>query len=241
MRVSDKLALVDQIGRELQRRFGYVEIDAFLAEYAIEAPKDVSTNSKWVYSKAALKGVATETILQIAQELGIEIHGGLVSASIPPKNWKDTGLFRLFISHISKDKNKATRLKECLELYAIDGFVAHEDIHPTLEWQNEIERALYTMDAFLSVHTEGFSQSIWTQQEVGFAFGRGVKIISLRMGEDPKGFISKTQALSRRDRKAEEIAKEINSILLEDERTSAKLKAAKAANRLLINGDEVPF
>jgi hypothetical protein len=33
MRVSDKLALIDKVGRALQAKFGYAEIDAFLAEY----------------------------------------------------------------------------------------------------------------------------------------------------------------------------------------------------------------
>ena len=86
------------------------------------------------------------------------------------------------------------------------------------------------MDAFIAVHTKGFSGSFWTQQEVGFAVGRGVKIISLRMGEDPTGFISKRQALSRRSRPAEEIAKEIDHLLSNDELTSTKLQAAKQAN-----------
>jgi hypothetical protein len=47
------------------------------------------------------------------------------------------------------------------------------------------------MDAFLAIHTPGFKDSFWTQQEIGFAVGRGVKIISFKMGEDPTGFISK--------------------------------------------------
>jgi hypothetical protein len=55
----------------------------------------------------------------------------------------------------------------------------------------------------------GFSNSYWTQQETGFAVGRGVKIILFKMGEDPTGFISK-QALARRQHKAEEIAAEVD-------------------------------
>ena len=149
---------------------------------------------------------------------------------MPPRNWEDTTKLRCFISHLSQDRHKATRLKECLDIYGISGFVAHEDINPTLEWQIEIEHALYAMDAFIAVHTKGFSGSFWTQQEVGFAVGRGVKIISLRMGEDPTGFISKRQALSRRSRPAEEIAKEIDHLLSNDELTSTKLQAAKQAN-----------
>jgi hypothetical protein len=93
------------------------------------------------------------------------------------------------------------------------------------------------MDAFVAIHTRGFSRSVWTQQEIGFACARGVKIISLKILEDPTGFISKQQALARRDRSAEQIAAEIDSILAGDERTSAKLQAAKARNIL----SEIPF
>ncbi|WP_189488449.1 toll/interleukin-1 receptor domain-containing protein, partial [Asticcacaulis endophyticus] len=123
--------------------------------------------------------------------------------------------------------------------FGIDGFVAHEDIHPTLEWQAEIERALHTMDAFVAMHTPGFSQSIWTQQEIGFAVGKGVKIISLRMGEDPTGFISKHQALPRGKKTADEIATEINQLLGEDRRTNERLSRAQAELRLL--EEEIPF
>jgi hypothetical protein len=157
-------------------------------------------------------------------------HGATASPP-PPANWLNPQRFRLFISHIAIHKDKATRLKSCLVRYGIDGFVAHEDIEPTLEWQSEIEKALRTMDAFLAIHTVGFAKSIWTQQEVGYAVGRGVKIISLQMGEDPTGFISKHQALRRGDRKAEEVAAEIDGILAKEPRTREKLRAAKELHR----------
>ena len=234
MRVSDRLALIDKIGRALQGKFSYGDIDAFLSEYKISPPPgNVGSNSKWVYSKVALQGIDTGTLLKIAEELEIEVPHSHHMAASSPKNWKGTTDFRLFISHISKDKDKATRLKECLAPYAICGFVAHEDILPTLEWQTEIERALYSMDAFIAIHTEGFSASYWTQQEVGFAVGRSMKIISFKMGEDPTGFISKHQALARRRRTAEQIAREIDGILSADDRTAARLIEAKKAKGLL--------
>ena len=227
MRISDKLDLIDKIGRELQSRFTTSEIDLFLAEFGVSPPQNVTVNSKWVYSKAALSGVAENTILRIASELDMPVSPTKGEITAPPRNWAGTRLFRLFISHISKDRLKATRLKECLAPLAISGFVAHEDIHPTLEWQSEIERALHTMDGFIAVHTPGFSGSYWTQQEVGFALGRGTKVISFKMGEDPTGFISKQQALARRDRTAEAIAKEIDELLGQDRRTSDRLAEAK--------------
>ena len=185
MRVTEKLELISRIGRELQARFTYNDIFDFLKEFGTNPPDpgSVGANSKWVYSKIALNGVPTDKIIKIAQELDIDLLAVPLARLTPPRNWQGGTQFRLFISHISKDKDKAMRLKACLSDYAISGFVAHEDIHPTLEWQDEIERALQAMDAFVAMHTRGFSASFWTQQEIGFAVGRGVKIISLKMGE----------------------------------------------------------
>jgi hypothetical protein len=241
MRPTQRMDLLDQIGRELQRRYTFSEIEEFLSACGIKPPTDYSgMNSKWVYSKTALKDAADSTLLEIAGELELKplVAGGILA--VPPRNWQKASEFRLFISHISTDKDKATRLKTCLSAYAIDGFVAHEDIQPTLEWQVEIERALRNMDAFIAIHTEGFAASIWTQQEIGFAVGRDVKIISLKMGEDPTGFISKHQALARGKRTAEEIAKEVDVILAADLRTTERLAAAKKA-KLGNLDDEVPF
>lgn len=240
MRPTDKLALIDKIGRELQSRFRYDEIDTYLAEYKIETPGNISYNSKWLYSKEALQGVSTDLLLKIAEDLDMEVTARHLATAIPPRNWDGTTQFRLFISHIAKDKDKAKRLKDCLVRYAINAFVAHEDIYPTLDWQREIERALNAMDAFIAIHTKGFSQSFWTQQEIGFAVGRDAKIISLKMDEDPTGFISKQQALSRGSRTAEQIAKEVDTILAADDRTAAKLQAAKMANSLA-DDDKIPF
>ena len=241
MRISEKLDLIDRIGRELQSRYTFTEIDRFLAEFAIEPPTSVSSNSKWIYSKAALSGIAIEKILRIAQELDVGVGGQNPASITLPANWAKITEFKLFLSHISKDKLKATRLKLCLEIYGINGFVAHEDIHPTLEWQSEIERALNNMDALIAIHTPGFSSSNWTQQEVGFALGKGVKVISFKMGEDPTGFISRHQALARRNRTAEEVAEEINSLLLADERTLAKLSAAQRSKQKPTVSSGIPF
>lgn len=243
MRVSEKLSLIDSIARTLQSRYRYEEIDAFLAAFGVQPPAagTVTTNSKWVYSKVALQTIADSELVRIAEELELAAPGGGPGPVAPPRNWQDTKLFRLFISHISADKTKATRLKDCLAPYAITGFVAHEDIHPTLEWQMEIERALRTMDAFLAIHTPGFSQSYWTQQEVGFALGRGVKVISLKMGEDPTGFISKRQALGRRQRTADEIAREVRDLLVADEFTSPRLAAANGSIASGGMEDDLPF
>lgn len=225
------MELADKIGGQLQERYTFKDIDAFFAAMNISTDglSDLrgGSNSKRTYVKAILARLPEADVLRVAGELDLVPAGAIFSQVVPPKNWQDTKGFRLFISHISKDKLKATRLKDALAKYDITGFVAHEDIHPTLPWQDEIERALQTMDALIAVHTVGFSASIWTQQEIGYALGRGTKVISFKMGENPTGFIGKHQALPRRNRTAEEIAEEIDKLLDADPRTTARLKEAK--------------
>jgi TIR domain len=87
--------------------------------------------------------------------------------------WKQ-GHFRLFICHLAERKDFATSLQDGLANFHISAFVAHRDIEPTREWQDEIELALNTADAFVALLAEGFHASKWTDQEIGFAMGRGI-------------------------------------------------------------------
>lgn len=118
-----------------------------------------------------------------------------VSPDTATRIW-GTGGFRLFLSHKSEVKKQVAELKLRLGSYGISCFVAHEDIHPTKQWQDEIESALTSMDGFVALLTDEFHNSYWTDQEVGFALGRGVPIIAVRLGLDPYGFIGKFQALT---------------------------------------------
>jgi hypothetical protein len=109
--------------------------------------------------------------------------------------WKQV-LFRLFLSHVSAHKIPVAKLKTELELRGVSAFVAHEDIAPSLVWQNEIELALRSMHALAAVLTPDFHSSFWTDQEVGFALGRGILVVPICFGENPYGFLGKVQGLS---------------------------------------------
>lgn len=141
--------------------------------------------------------------MEVAEDSDWRQESGLLITSIrtvAPESakrvWGDDGYFRVFLSHKTEVKKQAAELKEALYVIGVSAFVAHEDIHPTRAWQDEIENALHTMDAFVAVMTPGFHDSNWTDQEVGFALARGVPVIALRMGRDPYGFLGKFQALS---------------------------------------------
>ncbi|MBN2487567.1 MAG: toll/interleukin-1 receptor domain-containing protein [Methanosarcinaceae archaeon] len=168
---------------------------------------DVSEESDW----------RKESNMQLGEDT-------IMSSTDERRIWGDGG-FRVFLSHKSEVKQQTADLKDQLKMYGVSCFVAHEDIKPTYEWQNEIENALFSMDALVALLTEDFHDSVWTDQEVGFAFGRGVPIISVRLGKDPYGFIGKFQALSC---SWESAAEKIVSILVKyDKMVDAYINAVK--------------
>jgi hypothetical protein len=109
--------------------------------------------------------------------------------------WKP-GYIRLFISHRDAHKKEAAALADTLETYGVSSFVAHDNIEPMEEWQHTIRKAMQSMEIMLAFVTEDFSESFWTNQEVGFALGRGVPVIPLKLGKKaPCGFIGSLQAM----------------------------------------------
>jgi hypothetical protein len=103
--------------------------------------------------------------------------------------------FRLFLSHCSSRKVEVGLLRVALRDFGVSGFVAHDDIEPSQLWQPEIERALRSCEALAAIVTEDFSASLWCDQEVGYALGRGLPILPIQLGRPPHGFIAKVQAL----------------------------------------------
>jgi len=134
--------------------------------------------------------------------------------------------FRLFISHVSSVKVFAHSLKDSLSSYNIISFVAHDDIEPTREWQNEIEMSLSNAHSIVALFNEGFHESNWTDQEVGTGIGRGILIIPVRFELDPYGFIGKYQGLQGNGKIPVQIASEIFNILVSNENTKIDMTLA---------------
>ncbi len=138
-------------------------------------------------------------------------------------NWKK-GYFRLFISHISSAKPEATELAKILkDRFAVDAFVAHKTIKATADWQDEIEEALKSAHAFLAMLSYGFSKSYWCNQELGWALGLNSLVISLRAGEDPKGFVGRVQGLAGVKDNVPKTAERIFKVLASHKKTAAKM------------------
>ncbi len=204
MKEFNKVKLLQAVTRKLLREMRtFNKVNSFLTDIGVpetrkagisyDASGDLDTR---------LKSIGNNELIRIAQdELDMDISHltsqptkSATPSSAKPKH--DSSPAKAFISHLAIRKIGAINLSGALQEYNIQGFVAHEDIEPSKQWQDEIEKALNKMDFFISLHTKGFSQSVWCQQEVGFAVAKGVEIISIKFDEDPTGFIGKYQALT---------------------------------------------
>lgn len=134
-----------------------------------------------------------------------------------------TGSIEVFISHKAEDRNLASAMKAQLEVYGIKGFVAHEDIEVTSMWELEIEKSLRECDAFIYIATDVANASTWCQQEIGWALGRGIPMLGVSCGSMPIGFFGNRQACRRPGPNMSLAAKELVSIVLENESLSPRL------------------
>jgi len=187
---SQRISLMKEIAQRLGGET-WALIDLTLNQFGLP------TTNSWdgtgdAYVMRMIEDAQDQILLELAQHLGFSLELS-ASSHIEPAFWRK-GMFRLFITHLAAHRNWAGQLQEALLSYGISGFVAHKDIEPTTEWQNQIETALSTCDALVALMHEKFHESKWTDQEIGFAMGRGVPVFSVHFGEAPYGFIGRFQA-----------------------------------------------
>ena len=69
---------------------------------------------------------------------------------------------------------------------------------PHLEWQVQIETALATCDTLVALLHDKFHASNWTDEEIGFAMGRGVPTFAVGFSSPTLLRIERSQARFRR-------------------------------------------
>lgn len=108
--------------------------------------------------------------------------------------WPIKGL-KLFVSHRDAQKANLSFLATALQKYGIAAFLAHDAIVAGRDWRGELVNGLNSMDALLAYCSPEFAASDWTAQEVGFAFGKGVPVVTVLAGENPKGLLDRWQGI----------------------------------------------
>lgn len=104
-----------------------------------------------------------------------------------------------FLSYHHDDKGLAAQISRKLEGYGFEVFLAHEDIEPSRDWQEEILRRLGSCEVFTTLLTDEFEESNWTHQEVGIAFARSPVrpiMVPINAGVGPVGFLARYQAIN---------------------------------------------
>lgn len=217
MKKSERIFYIKEIARRLVPE-EWSEIDLTLKQFGLPWMNEWN-GEKIDYVIQMVEGASDDALVELAVHLGF---GESFNQQQTPSFWVPNR-FRMFISHISAKKDHAAQLQSELERFAISGFVAHADITPTKEWQNEIELALNTMDAITAMLHDGFKESNWTDQEIGVAIGRNVLVIPIKFDLDPYGFIGKFQAIQAAGKEFSTIAEKIFTILIQQPKISLRI------------------
>lgn len=222
MKPSDRIHLIRDVARALGQE-SWNLIDLTLKQFSLPWTNDWNGGGdREAYVMDMISESSDEALLELGKHVGAVSELESVEA---PTFWQEQQP-RIFISHISATKKAVAGLKAELEDYGLSAFVAHEDIEPTREWQDEIEGALATMDALVAVLVPGFAESKWTDQEVGVAVGRRVPIVPLKAGLDPYGLIGKYQALQVKGRTNDVVAVDVIEILAGKPQIASKISRA---------------
>jgi hypothetical protein len=142
-------------------------------------------------------------------------------------NWPINGL-RLFVSHSAEVRGTLEQLKAEFGYLRVNFFLAHDNIQGGEEWRAALLCALKSMDALASIHSAGFTQSPWTNQEVGFALAREVPIVPILNGEVPSGFLAQIQGFSWQAGQEAQVARSIFERLNQHEALQPKLSEGLA-------------
>lgn len=187
----------------------WTTIDLTLKQFGFPITDDWSSDKKSYVVKMVADG-DDEDLLELAEHFGLDTFGSSSGiATVDDRPYWEEGKLRAFISHLSGNKKQATDLQAQLGSFGVSCFVAHKDIHPTSEWQTEIETALSTCELLIALVYPDFQNSQWCDQEIGYALGRGVPVFSIRCGADPTGFVSRFQAFTGSGKTSAVIAQEI--------------------------------
>jgi hypothetical protein len=218
---SQRVRLIKEIVNRLSSE-EWSLVDVTLRQFSLPTSDDWR-GEKGPYVAAMVERAPDDTLLALAKHAGFEFEQE--PARLDPAFWRK-GYLRLFASHLAGHRKEAAELQESFATLGISAFVAHNDIEPTSEWQTEIETALATTDCLVALLHPGFHASKWTDQEIGYAMGRSVPVFSVRLGEDPYGFIGRFQAFQGHGKSMGVLAREIFEVLVKHKQTRRRLAEA---------------
>jgi len=202
---SQRIALIKEITGRLATE-DWPLIDVTLKQFSLPWTDDWQ-GSKDAYVLRMIEKAPDQVLIDLAQHVGFQFEE-VTTRRVEPPFWRK-GMLRVFVTHLATHREFAGELQEALLKFGVSCFIAHNDIEPTQEWQTQIETALATCDTLVALLHKEFHLSKWTDQEIGFAMGRGVPAFAVRFGQDPYGFIGRFQAFNGEGKTATVLAREL--------------------------------
>lgn len=229
---SQRVKVIQDVANHLGLE-SWTHIDLVLSQFGLP------TTNEWhgeqsSYVVKMIEDAKDDDLVELGEHFGMEF-AGKVPTLVPdnePDYWRN-GQLKVFISHLTDQREQAGQIKTALDRYGMSGFVAHNDINPTVEWQIEIERALSTCDMLVALLHPDFVASKWCDQEVGYTLGRGVPVFVVRYGTDPHGFVSRFQAFNGHLKTPFQTAKELFEASFDHKKLQHKM--ADVAIDLFVN------
>lgn len=185
---AEHIAAIDWADHDARQRL--IALTSDVLEFYPEAPDD-PPNAPGRRLRRALDRIDAPPA--IAAEVGRHVER-TTDLDDPFDVWPPNRI-RLFFSHASEQRLLVGQVAEVLETWPFACFVAHEEIEPTLDWQDVIKSALASCHALVAFTSDEFHASQWCNQELGWAFGLGLVIIPVRLTRDPMGFAGAIQAV----------------------------------------------
>jgi hypothetical protein len=188
MKAAEKIPLIEHCATELAKLGDEADIDFVLRIVGIPVMSWNYEDNPFTYARRCISDstVSDAQLRELAEYLDRAV---IVD---------DTGLWlpdtvRVFLSHLALEREFVSTVAEALAIHGLNGFVAHQAIEVNKKWATEIQRALRSTQVLVGLVHQGFSNSYWVNQEIGWALGRDIPIFMVRLGEDPAGFLSDTQ------------------------------------------------
>lgn len=185
MKPGERIRLIKEAATSLASR-PPPEIQLTLSEFSL--PTWNYLDSEWPIDELTY---CTRQLQEAADDVLVSVHEFLSGEDAAPSDSQvdPTGLWgtepaRAFLSHGHDQRLFVSDVKEALHRFGVSGFVAHADINPSKQWRNAIKEALATCHLFVAFLDDGFHESQWCDQEVGWALSRSIPILPIR----PRGF-----------------------------------------------------
>jgi len=192
---NDRVTLLMQVldAFKTNPRWTDDRINLVLAEYGLEGVFEDNPDYFRDAVARSVRMIGDEELLELSKLVAPQPQPEELRSPAPVPGFWEPNLIRVFLSHSAKHKAEVAAISDGLRDWGIQGFVAHEAMEVNVEWQEQIEAALRSSEFFVGLVHPEFIDSHWTNQEVGWAYGRATPRFFIRLGADPKGFPASVQ------------------------------------------------